>query len=522
MKKSKILSLLLALVFTVSMLAGCGGDSNTTSVTENEDVLKLDGYLASADPLTLSIHLHFGTNIMDDSWYWNVEGAKATNITLHGTASKTSSDSNQEFNTMLVGDVLPDIIHGTSAQLLDAGKDGALIPLQDLVKKYAPNIQAAFDKSPGAYEGSVDTDGNLYYIPVIYSEKGPTMGWFVRQDWLDKLGLEHPTTKDEYYNMLKAFKEQDPNGNGKNDEIPYLDRHNSVINLVQLWDVSKSNFDVDSEGNVYSPKMTEGYKTAIGELSKWYAEGLIDQEIFSRQNPRETLLNNDIGGALVDWFSSTYAFNVSAPKLIEGFHISVMEPPANTNGTQKNYNTRPLLAGYGWGISKDNKYVAETMRYFDYWYSEEGSLLKTMGVEGEHWNYTENGEMEFSEEILNAPGGAPTKMRELGCCEIGSWMSDAMTLSSLDAEGKAGLQMYLDSDWQVDPFPSLAMTDDEQRVIAEKLAAVDTYIDEYLQHWTMGSKDINATWNEYITGLEQLGISDLIEVYQTAYDRVYK
>ena len=385
----------MALALAISMVAGCTTNPDTTPISLNEDVLNLDGYLASADPLTLSIHLHFGTNIMEDDWYWNVEGAKATNITLHGTASKTSSDSNQEFNTMLVGDVLPDIIHGTNDQLRDAGRDGALIPLQDLIDTYAPNIRSAFDKFPEAYAGAVDTDGNLYYIPAIYDSEGPTMGWFVRQDRLDKLGLKAPTTKDEFYNMLKAFKEGDPNGNGKADEVPYLDRHSSVINLVQLWDVSKANFDVDENGKIYSPKMTEAYKNAMIEISQWYKEGLIDQEIFSRQNPRESLLNNNLGGALVDWFASTYAFNLSAPKLADGFHITAITPPANTNGTIKNYNTRPVLAGYGWGISKDNKYVAETMKYFDYWYTEEGSLLKTMGVKGVHRDYNEEGKMDF-------------------------------------------------------------------------------------------------------------------------------
>lgn len=66
------------------------------------------------------------------------------------------------------------------------------------------------------------------------------------------------------------------------------------------------------------------------------------------------------------------------------------------------------------------------------------------------------------------------------------------------------------------------MTEEEQRVITEKNEAVATFIDEYLQHWTMGSKDVNATWCEYIAGLNQLGVNDLISVHQQSYDRVYK
>ncbi len=523
MRKTKILSLVLALALAVSMLAGCGEGGNNVAVEENEAVLGLEGALCSAEPLTLTAHIHFwDTNIFEDDWYWNVEAAKATNITLHGTASKAAADSKSEFNTMLVNDVLPDIIHGDGNGLIDAGRDGALIPLQDLVKKYAPNIQAAFDKFPDAYSSIVDTDGTLYYIPLIYSQEGPTMGWYLRQDWLDKLGLEHPTNLEEYYNVLKAFREQDPNGNGKKDEVPYFDRHRSVQNLLQLWDLPTSNFEINDEGKVYSPRTTETFKEAMIELSKWYAEGLIDQEIFSRQNPREELFGNDIGGALVDWFSSTMAFNLSMPERIPGFELSVIEPPKNINGTQKNYNTRPVVSTIGWGISVDNKYVAETMKYFDYWFTDEGRGLKSMGVEGVHHFVDENGEKQYTDEILSAPGGAPTEMRKLGSVEIGGWADVASEIKGMTKEAAEGFKMYVDGGWQVPPMPVLSMTESEQRVITEKLEAVNTFMSEYLQHWIMGSKDVSATWDEYITGLDQLGIQDLINVYQTAYDRVNK
>ena len=87
--------------------------------------------------------MHFwGTNVFDDTWPVYQEAAKRTNITLHGTASKTNTESDQVFNTMLTSEPLPDIIHGESKNLNKAGTDGALIPLQDLVDKYAPHIKA--------------------------------------------------------------------------------------------------------------------------------------------------------------------------------------------------------------------------------------------------------------------------------------------------------------------------------------------------------------------------------------------
>ena len=110
MKTRKLIMAVIAAVLAVAMLTGCGGGGSTAG--ENEDVLKLEGTLASAEPLDLTIFLHlWDTQIFDDDWPIFKEAAKRTNITLHGTASKATTDSGQAFNTMLVNDVLPDIIH---------------------------------------------------------------------------------------------------------------------------------------------------------------------------------------------------------------------------------------------------------------------------------------------------------------------------------------------------------------------------------------------------------------------------
>ena len=522
MKKSKILMAAIAAVLALTMLAGCGGGSATIA-NENEDVLKLEGTLASAEPLTLTIHMHFWNNyIFDDEWPIYKEAAKKTNITLHGTASKTSTDSNQEFNTMLVNDVLPDIIHGESGNLNKAGRDGALIPLQDLVKKYAPHIQAKFDEVPEAYNATIAADGNLYYIPVIRDDRGPTMGWFIRQDWLDKLNLPVPTTLDEYYNTLKAFREQDPNGNGIKDEVPYFDRAKSVDKLIPLWGARYGSYFIDSNGKVVANKTTDEYKTAMKELSKWYKEGLIDQEIFSRNSAREELFGNNLGGATCDWFSSTMSFNKIEADKVKGFHIAVIPPVKDVNGDRKNHFSRAPVQGIGWGISKDNKYPAETMKYFDFWFTDEGSLLNAMGVEGEDYTIV-NGEPKYTDKALTYEnGGAPNYVRTLGCAEIGYYAALAPEIAGMTDEAAEGFKMYAESDWAVKPFPSLSTTDDEQRTIKDKGGAVETYTSEWMQNWIMGNKDVDATWDEYISGLNGLGLQEVVAAYQTAYDRAYK
>lgn len=524
MKKKKIFMSAVAGGLAALMLAGCSGTGDT-GTQSNQDVTQLEGTLCSAEPLTMTIHMHFwNTNVFDDSWPIYQEAAKRTNITLQGTASSASTDSNQEFNTMLTNSPLPDIIHGESKNLNKAGSEGALIPLQDLIDQYAPNIKAMFDEHPEYEKASLAADGNLYYIPCLRDDSGPAQGWFIRQDWLDKLGLEVPTTIDEYYNVLKAFREQDPNGNGEKDEIPYFDRHQSVDKLVSLWNPGDGgystfgDFSIDKDGNVFCARTTEGYKTAMKELAKWYAEGLIDQEIFSRQNPREQLFGDDNGGATNDWFSSTMSFNEIEKDKVPGFHIAVIAPIQDVNGDIKNQFARNATAGIGWGISKDNQHVAETMKYFDFWYTEEGSLLNAMGIEGTHYT-NENGELKYTDLVMSYEGGAPNYMRTIGGQEIGYFAELGPEIAGMTEEAAAGFKEYADNGWTVKAFPSLSYTTEEERTIASKGTDVSTYTKEMQQNWIMGNADVDATWDQYIANLQSLGLDELLAAYQAAYDR---
>lgn len=516
MRKMKILSLIVSLVLTVTMLAGCGGGNGNSDI--NEEVANLEGYLASAEPLDLTIHMHYSNTYVYEETRIYEEAAKATNITLHGTASAASTDSNQAFNTMLVESTLPDIIHGNATNTNKAGMEGAMIPLEDLIEKYAPHIKAYFDEHPEYYRGSFAADGHLYYIPCIY-EPGPAMGWFIRQDWLDKLGLQAPTNVEEYHNVLKAFRNQDPNGNGVKDEIPYFDRHKSVKNLLSLFDVSKNYYDVDSSNKIYSPIMTEEYKSAMKELAKWYSEGLIDPEIYSRGGTsREQLFGGNVGGAVHDWFSSSFAFNNSLKESVPGFKLVAIDPPANINGEVKNCSPRTTLNGNGWGISKDNKHIAETMKYFDFWYTEKGMMLNNYGVEGIDYNMV-NGEVELSEQALSYEGGFPAYMSTFGSREIGIPVMQSAEVKGMSKEAAEAFQMYVDKGYTIAAFPRLAQTEEENRIIKDKGTAIQTYVDENTQSWLLGNADIDATWDAYVAKLKEMGIDEVISAYQSAYDR---
>ncbi|MBQ6907459.1 MAG: extracellular solute-binding protein [Clostridia bacterium] len=296
-KIKRVLAAILAATLSLGVLTSCGKDKVKP---------------VSEDGLELTIFMHFFNYcVYNDEWPIFKKAAELTGVTLKGTASETVSDSSQAFNTMLASQTLPDIIHSSFTNLNEIGEEGALIPLEDLIDEYAPNIKKMFEKYPQLKKRATASDGHIYYIPGstsgLEADALPSLGWFIRQDWLDKLGLKQPTTIEELEAVWTAFRNNDPNGNGIQDEVPFFSRVGGLSSLFHLFKTDESGYMLDEKTGkiVYAP-ITPEFKTAVKKIAEWYKNGLIDEEVFTRGGQcREQLLGGNLGGSTHDWFSST-------------------------------------------------------------------------------------------------------------------------------------------------------------------------------------------------------------------------
>ena len=472
------------------------------------------------EPMEMSIFLHRGALGAYDYNKMTIfqEADRKTNIKLTGIGNPNNTDMQQEFNIMLTNSPLPDIVKGSRENINKTGVLGAFIPLQDLVKEHAPNIQAVFDEHPEFVAGSVASDGNLYFIPNLVESKA-SEGFYIRKDWLDKLGLAVPTTVDEYYNVLKAFREQDPNGNGIQDEVPYFYRGNGIDGLLQLFG-AYSSWHVNDAGEVVHGKTEEAYKNAMRELLKWYKEGLIDQEIYSRgSESREWLLGENLGGSTHDWFMSTGTYNRYSDT-IEGFEWVAIAPPADVNGVVKETFSQNLLQPFGWAISIDNQYPVETIKYFDWWFSEEGERAYSFGIEGVDYTMVD-GEPQYTEAARSKEDGIDFYMRDIGQLEFGASLSLQAEADKMEPASRQGFMLYSSHpEWYGEQLPDLDFTEEEKQIIYyEKGSAISMLMLERQQEWLMGRKHTDATWEQYLAELDAAGYQEVRQIYQNAYDR---
>ncbi len=525
--------LMLSLILS---FAGCGNDIGTKKNTDEtgkeikdlddenlmSDKTQLETYI-SEELLELTIHMHFrNAYVYKDDWPVFNEAERLTNVRLKGVAPTSATDTKEVFNLLMVSGDLPDIVEGDGLrdEFIKYGMEGAFIPLEDLIAEHGPNIQKFIDEHPYVKTYSSGPDGHMYYIPYI-PDGSVGQGYFIRKDWLDKLGLDVPKDVDGLYTVLKAFANEDPNGNGQKDELPFFSRHvNEVVRLTHFWGARTGLF-VDEEGRVQHGFASEAFKEGMINVAQWYKEGLIDPEIYTRgSKARDIALGNNIGGMTHDWFGSTASYNTTLADTIEAFEFIAIAPPADVNGDVWEEYNRERVKADGWAITTANEHVVETIKYFDFWFTEEGRRLINYGIEGEQYDMID-GKPVFKSEVLNGDKSVQAQLWDIGGqVPIGFHQDFEYEIQTYNDVAAEGVKMYVDNNYVAEAFPLIAFNEEEQKLFNALSTNIETYMRETHQRWILGGESVEAGWDTYINRLNELGFQEYLAIHQSAYDRI--
>lgn len=498
------------------LLSGCSGGEQTANVPD--DAERSLTHKISDEPIELSILYskpEQEVNIFTEAF-------DRTNINLKFDLGANNSDFDQALALAVASKELTDIVYTYKREsFIDYGMSGATIALNDLIEEHAPNIKKYFDENPDVRKYITAPDGNIYWIPFI-QELQTACGWFIREDWLDKLGLEAPDTLDEFYDTMVAFKTQDPNGNGVQDEVPYFSSKSKTADVVKdfggLFDAYIS-FRYEGDKVSYGPFEPQFYNM-IKTVTKWYEEGLIDSEIFTRKSQREYFLGNNLGGITHDWFTSTSAFNSTFGNSIEGFRFVPFAPPKNVNGERIEQTTRGKTGSEGWAITSNCKYPVEAIKYFDYWWSREGQIAASYGVESITYNMVD-GEPKFTEEFLASTDPQPLNLLRQYRTPM-NWGVISLASSEMDLAhpiAKEGMQMYIDNGYLPEKTVQLVYTEEEQELVTKYKGQVETHLDEMVQKWILGNTDIDLSHELFLDEMKSFGAEEYLAIQQRAYDR---
>ncbi|WP_409342016.1 extracellular solute-binding protein [Paenibacillus sp. MBLB4367] len=264
--------------------------------------------------------------------------------------------------------------------------NGAARPIGDLLDKYGSNIRKLWPSDwKMAWDALSTSDGKIWGIPTGAPVAGN--GVLLREDWLKKLNLQMPKTIDEFENVLKAFKDQDPAGSGQT--IPLLTDLASLNGgfAAGFMDVGYGNW-VDKDGKVKPPQLHPGYRDFVAKMADWYKKGYLFKEAFSSNRTRqiELVKQNRVASGIV-WNTTITANEHLLRQNVPEAKYGVA---AELKGPTGNVTTLGGVATSGIMINKNAKNPEAAIKLIDWVHSDiENYFTLFFGIEGKHWKYTD-------------------------------------------------------------------------------------------------------------------------------------
>ncbi len=437
------------------------------------------------------------------------------------------SEAKQKFSVIVATGELPDVMAGTLGDINTFGMSGAFIPLDDLIEEYAPNIKKYLVENKETLAQTVASDGKIYGIPMLSAIR-TAMGYNIRQDWLDDLGIEAPVTIDDWYQVLTAFKTNDLNGNGAGDVTPLVLDYaweNYYNNFADAWGIELSgNNDywmIKDDKVVFAPILPET-KEYLTTMAKWYKEGLIDPEFITREDTNNYHILNNKSGATCYWTGYIAGQNVNTEVLANDpdTNWQVIQPPVLVKGQEpKTYSQQAATVGFSWGISSSAENAVEIIKMLDYVFSDEGSMLFNFGTEGESYEMV-NGQPQYLDAVKNSEDGLVTWIRSNGIQALIGMrqMPEYEAASCVNADVKTQLFNYIDNDYFYPINPSLTLTEAEQDLYEINMSSIKTYVNEELLKFFIGTRPIEE-FDDFVNRINELGINEMTTLKNQAYDR---
>lgn len=571
MKKRKILAYLLILILAVSMMSGCGGkagtpDTTKTSSTKDEtSAAKGDNNGSQKELVTLRImgrdnaatladqKVTLSDWVNKDSKLWK----KVTDdLEERGIRLDLDLIQDDQFDTVvqtqLAAGIDCDIMNITpldSITRLRLMEQGSIVPINKILDQYSDGTAKEFYTSgPGANAVGMTSleDGNFYWLTDIqtstYDDKvvGSTMGFQIRKDWLDKLGLPVPSTTDELFTDLQAFQDKDMNGSGEKDEVISIDLKGFATGIGQWFGFGPGLTYVDEQdGNkVKSPWYNDHIKDYISFVKKMVDAGLVDTSDQASVKKPENKIAGLFGWAMATWDEPQVIVPDGAAKAYYlPFLAKAVEDVEPLGILQSGYQ----ISGRGYAVTNKCKHPEAVAKLLDYITSPEFTELTEYGIRDYTFTQDANGnktrikDSNPETQIMSSVPALWTNNAIFPRYDIGKHMEAEMNqmveTGKLAGYPDEGYQAKWDFSDKLYKYPYTTGHDPEAAYATatakelDRISAIETdlttYSDELMMKLILGQKSLED-WDTYMSDLKRLGLDELISINQARYDRTQK
>lgn len=551
MKKAflkKAMALTLTLAAAVSMTA-CGGNSaagqaSTTGLDENGQVKEI------TFPLEETAELSFITSAPANSTQNPNERVifqrleEATNVHINWTCFVEDQFDDKKNLAMSQAKSLPDGLFNagmSNYDLLRYAKQGVIIPVEDLIDNYMPNLQAVFEAYPEYRTMCTAPDGHIYGFPWIEQlgegkEAIQSIGGmgFINKKWLDELGLEVPSTTDELEEVLLAFKENDPAGNGQTIPMSFIinggneDLHELMGAFGEGYGDVPDHIAVTNDKKVIWTATQDGYKEAIEWLHELYEEGLMDVEAFTQDwSTYVSKGKADRYGVFFTWDAANIGSNLD-----DYVPLPALEGPDGMKSVCRQSGS--ATSGFDRGrcvLTSNCEDTALAAKWLDQMYAPLQSPQNNWGTYGEEdkFNIFEMSENENGDPMLkhmDLGTESPVEVRQAqsvnGPLAILNDYYGVYVTCPDDAQYRLDWikEYYVEDMIEEYVYPNVFMSQEDTDAINQYETDLKQYTEQMRADWIMNG-GVDEGWDEYLKKLDEYGLQKYLEIKQNYLDAYF-
>jgi putative aldouronate transport system substrate-binding protein len=437
----------------------------------------------------------------------------------------------------------------SNAEVLKLGQQGVAVPLEQLIKDNAPNIQKFLDENKDYKAEATAPDGHIYALPQwadCFHCSYPDKNW-INTAWLKKLGLQMPKTTEDLRKVLQAFKTQDPNGNGKADEIPMTSdvQDSALIPYLMnafAYDPVGANNGVRSlltlnGDKVTTPVTSAAWKEGLKYINSLYKQGLIDQAAFTQNAQALQAQGNNPKGETLGSVPVLHPYIFVQADSKDGRDKQYDAAPPLIGPEGKSYSGLQYLTSTNYTFMLTNKASKEAqvaaIKMLDYIFTDEGQEIGGMGPLGVGWTKPGPGDVALDKNTtpLYKPVQNPPKNSSWGALtqyhNVLAYRNAQVV--PLDIYSGAGYerrlfqatQQYKGHEDKSQLYPQAVVWPDPS--LSGELATLQTNLNNYVNQnqlaFITGTKNIDTDWDAYVKGLDSTGMPRYLEINQQAYDK---
>lgn len=528
------------------LLSGCGSkDVAEQPLVEDSNVTAAGELPVVKEKITLQVGIP-GSSLIEDldtnAFTKFLEEKTGIDLTFYEFPSSGGTD---KLNVMLASDSeLPEVLSGfglPQSTFLEYADREVFLDLTQYIEKYGYWIKEMEKTSTVKNFDSYMTsaNGKKYFVPNVSEQTGNMYGGkaFINKAWLDKLGLEMPETTEDFARVMEAFVTQDPNGNGKNDEIGFTGSkdgwNEKPVNFLMnsfVYDNYNDGFTVGKNHKLELNYRTDKYKEGLKYIAELVKKKGLDVQCYTQSSSMLRSLcasDDEIVGAFATG-SPDVLFSDNPERLKNFVALPPLKGPDGTAYAYKN----DFSLDAGGIITKYCKNPAAAFRFFDFMLSEEASTFFRYGVEGTDWKAVDENTPALFESI-----GAKARILQIlpyGSVQNSHWnqygpsfrsaaISDTMAWDGDPLNGEyikaQALSAYIGKGPE-ETFKTTNMTleIEDMQEFNDIRTSITTYVKEAVAQFVSGEKDVDKDWGEFQKSLENLDVDRYLELAQKGYD----